>query len=129
MTLSSRIRKTASLAALSAVVGSAALAGGAQAATVGQPTVHGPSERIPINFAGYKEPADKRLPKNFRIVKVPVEIARGEKASTTLTAPKGFRIVTIGFGDGHQIGGVVKDVDYPGKRSVGIKLWANSTSS
>ena len=126
MTLSSRIRKTASLAALSAIVGSAALAGGAQAATIGQPTVHGPGERIPINFAGYKEPASRHLPKNFRMVKVRVEIARGEKASTTLTAPKGFRIVTIGFGDGHQIGGVVNDVDYPGKRSVSVKLWANS---
>jgi hypothetical protein len=122
----SSIRKTASLAALSAVVGSAALAGGAQAATIGQPTVHGPGERIPINFAGYKEPASKRLPKNFRMVKVRVEIARGERASTTLTAPKRFRIVTIGFGDGHQIGGVVNDPDYPGKRSVRVKLWANS---
>jgi len=126
MTLSSRIRRTASLAALSAVVGSAALAGGAQAATIGQPTVHGPGERIPINFAGYKEPANKRLPKNFRMVKVRVEVARGEKASTTLTAPKGFRIVTIGLGDGHQIGAVVNDRDYPGKRSVSVNLWANS---
>jgi hypothetical protein len=126
MTASSRIRMTASRTALTAVLGAGALAGTASAATIGQPTVHGPSERIPINFAGFKEPGDRKLPKNFRMVKVKVDIARGERASVVLTAPKGFRAVTIGMGDGHQIGGVVNDVDYPGKRSVRVKLWANS---
>jgi hypothetical protein len=126
MTLSTRIRRTASLAALTAVAGSAALSGAASAATIGSPEVAGPGASIPINFAGFKEPASNKLPKNYRIVRKHVELARGEKASTVMTAPEGFKIVTIGIGDGHQIGGgVVADVHYPGKRSVRVKLYTN----
>jgi len=33
--------------------------------------------------------------------------------------------VTIGLGDGRQIGAVVNDSDYPGKRSVRVKLFVN----
>jgi hypothetical protein len=128
MTLSSRLRKTVSLAALTAIAGSAALGGAASAATIDQPVILGPGQRIPINFAGYREPADKKLPQNYRLVRVHVELARSEHASTVLTAPKGFRIVTIGVGDGHQVGGVVDDVHYPGKRSVRVKLYANKSS-
>lgn len=127
MTLSSRIRKIVSIGALTAVAGSAALAGSASAATIGAPTVAGPGAHIPINFAAFKEPANNLLPKNYRIVSKHIELARGEKASTVMTAPKGFEIVTIGMGDGHQIGGVVDDVHYPGKRSVRVKLFANSS--
>jgi hypothetical protein len=126
MTLIASIRKSAALAALTAVAGSAALTGSVSAAMIDRPVVLGPSERIPIDFAGYKEPADRKLPKNHRIVRVHVELERGERASTVLTAPKGFRAVTIGIGDGHQIGGVVNDVDYPGKRSVRVKLFVNN---
>jgi hypothetical protein len=115
-------RKTLALAALTA----AGIGGTASAATIGQPVVSGPGERIPIDFAGYKEPASRQLPKNLRIVKRQVEVRRGERTSVVLTAPKGFRAVTIGMGGGHQIGGVVDDVNYPGKRSVRIKLWANA---
>jgi hypothetical protein len=128
MILPSRLRNTLSLAALTAVAGSAALGGAASAATIDQPVVLGPSQRIPIDFAGYKEPADKKLPQNHRIVRVHVELARSERASTILTAPSGFRIVTIGVGAGHQVGGVVNDVDYPGKRSVRVKLYANKSA-
>jgi hypothetical protein len=127
MTLSSRIRKIVSLTALTAVAGSAALAGAASAATIGAPAVSGPGAHIPINFAAFKEPANKLLPKNYRIVQKHIELARGEKASTVMTAPKGFEIVTIGLGDGHQIGGVVDDVKYPGKRSVRVKLFTNNS--
>jgi hypothetical protein len=126
MILSSRIRKIVSLTALSAVAGSAALAGSASAATIGRPLVSGPGERIPINFAAFKEPADNHLPKNYRIVKKHIELTRGEKASTVMTAPKGFEIVTIGFGDGGQIGGVVRDTGYAGKRAVRVKLFVNA---
>jgi len=128
MILSSRIRKIVSLTALSAIAGSAALAGTASAATIGQPLVSGPGERIPINFAAFKEPADNHLPKNYRIVKKHVELTRGEKASTVMTAPEGFGIVTIGFGDGHQVGGAVNDVNYSGKRSVRVKLFTNNAA-
>jgi hypothetical protein len=91
MTLSTRIRRGASLVALTAVAGSAALAGSASAATIGAPEVSGPGSAIPINFAAFKEPANNKLPKNYRIVRKHVEIARGEKASTVMTAPPASR--------------------------------------
>jgi hypothetical protein len=122
--MNSNLRKIASLAAVAALAGT----GTASAATFGQPIVSGPSEHIPINFAAFKEPANKKLPKNYRIVKVHAELARGEVASTTLTAPKGFRIITIGIGDGHKIGAVVKDVHYSGKRSVGVKVYTDKNA-
>ena len=43
-----------------------------------------------------------------------------------MTAPEGFKIVTIGFGDGHQVGGAVNDLDYSGKRSVRVRLFTNN---
>src|SRR3954468_18649811 len=116
-------RKIISLASLSAVAGSAALAGPASAATFGQPVVSGPSEHIPFNFAAFKEPADMKLPKNYRIVRVAAGLPEGENAPTPLTAPKGFGIVTIGMGSGHQIGASVYDVNYAGKRSVRVKVY------
>jgi hypothetical protein len=127
MTLSSRIRRIASLTALTAVAGSAALTGTASAATIGAPEVAGPGSRIPINFAAFKEPSNNLLPKNYRIVRKHVELTRGEKASTVMTAPKGFEIVTIGLGEGRQIGGVVNDTHYSGKRSVRVKLFTNNS--
>ena len=125
MTLSTKIRRTASLAALTAVAASAALAGPASAATIGQPEVLGPGTTLPIDFAAFKEPANNKLPANYRIVREHVEIARGEKASTVISAPRGFKIVTIGFGDGHRVGGAVNDVHYAGKRSVRVRLFVD----
>src|SRR3954470_14251085 len=127
MTLSATFRRTVSLVALSAVAGSAGLAGSASAATIGAPEVQGPGARIPINFAAFKEPANNKLPKNYRIVRKHIELTRGEKASTVMTAPAGFKIVTVGIGDGHQIGGVVDNVKYPGKRSVRVRLFTNNS--
>src|SRR3954468_5323611 len=118
MSLSTTIRRTASIAAVTAIAGAGALAGTASAATIGQPEVLGPGTTLPINFAAFKEPANNKLPKNYRIVREHVEIVRGEKAAAVITAPKGFRTVTIGFGDGGQVGGAVTDVHYAGKRSV-----------
>ena len=119
-----RIRTTASIAAITALTGGA-LGATASAATIGQPEILRPGQTIPIDFGGFKEPADNKLPANYRIVKVAVELTRGERATTVLTAPKGFRAVTIGFGEGGQIGGSVADVNYPGKRSVRLKLYVN----
>jgi hypothetical protein len=127
MHLSTSIRRTASIAALTAVAGAGALAGTASAATIGAPQVAGPGSHIPINFAAFKEPANNLLPKNYRIVNKHIELARGEKASTVMTAPAGFKIVTVGLGDGHQVGGVVDDVKYPGKRSVRVRLFTNNS--
>ena len=120
--MNAKVRKIAALAA----AGSVALTGVASAATFDQPVVSGPGEHIPINFAAFKEPANNHLPKNYRIVKKHIELTRGEKASTVMTAPKGFEIVTIGFGNSRQVGGVVDDVDYSGKRSVRVKLFTNN---
>ena len=128
MTLSTTFRRTLSLVALSAVAGSAALAGSASAATIGAPEVQGPGARIPINFAAFKEPANNLLPKNYRIVRKHVELARGEKASTVMTAPRGFRIVTAGLGNGNRVGGAVDDVRYSGKRSVRVRLFTNNAA-
>jgi hypothetical protein len=128
MTLSPKIRRGVSLVALTAVAGSAALAGSASAATIGAPEVAGPGSAIPINFAAFKEPANNLLPKNYRIVRKHVELARGEKASTVMTAPKGFEIVTIGLGEGNQVGGAVDDVRYSGKRSVRVRLFTNNAA-
>jgi hypothetical protein len=127
MTLSTRIRRSVSLVAVGAVVGSAALAGSASAATIGAPEVSGPGSAIPINFAAFKEPANNKLPKNYRIVRKHVELARGEQASTVMTAPKGFQIVTIGLGEGRQVGAAVDNVKYPGKRSVPVRLFTNNS--
>ena len=126
MTLSSHIRKIATLTALTAVAGSTALAGSASAATIGTPEVAGPGSHIPINFAAFKEPANDLLPKNYRIVRKHIELARGEKASTIMTAPQGFKIVTIGLGESRQVGAAVNDVHYPGKRSVRVRLFTNN---
>ena len=49
----------------------------ASAATIGQPEVLGPGTTLPINFAAFKEPADNKLPKNYRIVSKHIEITRG----------------------------------------------------
>ena len=125
MTLSSHIRRRAARVGLTAVVAAATLTGAAAAATIGTPDVLTPGAKIPIDFAGFKEPANDRLPANHRIVRVRVEVARGERASTVLTSPKGFRAVTIGLGGGHQVGAVVDDSNYPGKRSVRVKLFVN----
>jgi len=127
MTIRTTIRRTLSLAALTAVAGSAALSASASAATIGPAEVLVPGARIPINFAAFKEPADNKLPKNYRIVRKSIELARGEKASTVMTAPQGFEIVTIGLGDGRQVGGAVDDVKYPGKRSVRVRLFTNNS--
>jgi hypothetical protein len=126
MNLPTTIRRTASIAAITAVAGTGALAGSASAATIGQPEVLGPGTTLPINFAAFKEPANNKLPKNYRIVREHVELTRGEKPTTVMTAPKGFKIVTIGLGDGGQIGGVVRDTSYGGKRSVRVKLFVNA---
>jgi hypothetical protein len=126
MTLSHRLRKTAALTALAAVAGSAALAGSASAATIGGAEVVMPGAKIPIDFAGYREPANDKLPANYRIVRKHVELARGEKASTVMTAPAGFKIVTAGIGDHQNVGAAVDDVRYAGKRSVRLRLFTNT---
>jgi hypothetical protein len=125
MSLTTTIRRTASIAALTAVAGTGALAGTASAATIGQPEVLAPGTTLPINFAAFKEPADNKLPKNHRIVREHVEVTRGEKPTTVMTAPKGFKIVTIGFGDGGQVVGAVTNTAYAGKRSVRVRLFVN----
>jgi hypothetical protein len=127
MTFSNTIRRTVSLAALTAVTAGGAFGASAMAATIGAPEVLGPGQNLPINVPAYRETPDNKIKPNYRLVRVHVEVARGEKASVVMTAPKGFRAVTIALGDGHQIGASVDDPDYSGKRSVRVKLWVNKT--
>jgi hypothetical protein len=72
-----------------------------------------------------RAPADDKLPKNHRIVREHVEVTRGEHPTTVMTAPKGYTIITIGFGDGGQVAGAVKNTAYAGKRSVRVRLFVN----
>ena len=125
MTLKNTTRRTVSLAALSAVTAAAAFGAAASAATIGGPEVLGPGQNLPINVPAYREPADNKIKPNYRLVRQRVAVARGEQASVVMTAPKGFRAVTIAIGDGNQIGGGVSDPDYSGKRSVRVKLYVN----
>jgi hypothetical protein len=104
MTFTTTIRKTVSLAALTAVTAGAAFGATAMAATIGTPEVLGPGQNLPINVPAYRETPDNKIKPNYRLVRVHVEVARGEKATVVMTAPKGFRAVTIALGDGPQIG-------------------------
>src|SRR5215213_1313564 len=98
MQLTTSLRKTASLVVVTAVAGSAALAGAAPAATY----------------------------ENARIVAVDATIARDERAQKVITVPKGFRIAAIGFAERGRIGARAEN-DYAGKRSVRLTLFANRT--
>ena len=116
-------RRTAALAALAAVAGTA---GPAAAAVVEPPRTIAPGCGIPIDFPGYREPADDRLPANHRIVSVAVELARGERHTITMSAPRGFRIVTFGFAEHGQVGGFITSgtAKYIGKRTTQVTLVA-----
>ena len=124
MQLTTSLRKTASLVAVTAVAGSAALAGAAPAATYENARVITPGATLPVDFAGYKEPASNRLPANHRIVAVDATIARDERAQKIITVPKGFRVITVGFAEGGQIGARAEN-DYSGRRSVRLTLFAD----
>src|SRR4051794_37454004 len=122
--MNSYARKIISLAAVSVV----AVTGTASAATFGAPVVSGPGEHIPFNFAAFKEPADMKLPKNHRIVRVSADLAKGETSSTVLTAPQGFGIVTIGIGPAPQTGAAVTDVHSAGGPPVRVKVYSAKTA-
>ncbi len=116
MTLSTRLRRTVSLAGITAVAGTAALAGSASAATIQKAPVLQPGATIPVDFPGYTEPANNKLKANYRILVVRAEVARGERPSTIITAPKGFKLVALGFSDDARRLGGRADNHYVGKR-------------
>ncbi len=124
MHLATTIRRGAALAALTAVAGSAALAGGASAATLKKGAVLAPGATIPVDFSGYREPANNKLKGGYRIVVVRAALARDEHATTTITAPKGFKLVTLAFDHASQLGARTENV-YVGKRSVRLTLFAD----
>jgi hypothetical protein len=127
MQLSTTLRRNAALAALAAVTGSAALASAAPAATIGKPEVIRPGAAIPIDFPGYREPADGRLNAGYRIVAVEAEVARGEHVTTIVTAPKGFNLVTLGIQEGSEVVPQLADArrPYAGRRSVRLRIGVN----
>jgi hypothetical protein len=116
------LRRGAALAALTAVAGSAALASAASAATFDKAPVIKPGATIPVDFPGYREPASNKLKGGYRIVVVRAAVARDEKATTTITAPKGFKLVTLAFDHASQLGARTENV-YVGKRSVRLTLF------
>ena len=123
MQLTSSLRRTAALAGLTAVAAVAMPAAGASAATFDNVRVIKPGATLPLDFPGYREPANDRLPTNHRIVAVDATIGRDEKASRIITVPKGFRILTLGIAGDH-LGGRAEN-DYVGKRSVRLTLFAD----
>jgi hypothetical protein len=125
MSLTSRLRRTVSVAAITAVAGTAALAGTASAATIQKAPVLQPGATIPVDFPGYKEPANNKLKPNYRILVVQAVVARGERPSTIITAPKGFKLVALGFSDDARRLGGRADNHYVGKRSVRLTLAVN----
>ena len=124
MHLTTSLRRTAALAALTAVAGTAALSGTASAATVVKEPVITPGATIPVDFPGYKEPANNTLKANYRILAVRATVGRDEKVQTIVSAPKGFALVTLGVPEGSLVG-LRADNDYVGKRSVRLTLFTN----
>jgi hypothetical protein len=124
MQLTTNLRRGAAVAALAAVTGSAALAGAASAATFDKGPVLGPGATIPVDFPGYRGPASNTLEAGYRIVQVRAALARDEHATTTITAPTGFRLVTLAFDHASQLGARTENV-YVGKRSVRLTLFAD----
>jgi len=124
MRLSLPLRRTAALAAIVASVGSAGLAGSASAASISTPTVLRPGASSPINFAGYKEPSNNKLPKDFPIVRREAKLVRGEQQTIVMSAPQGFRIVGLGLSEKSQVGFVALNRDYPGRRSTRVQMYS-----
>jgi hypothetical protein len=89
-----------------------------------QGAVLAPGATIPVDFPGYREPANNKLKGGYRIVVVRAALARDERATTTITAPKGFKLVTLAFNDASQLGARTENV-YVGKPSVRLTLFAD----
>jgi hypothetical protein len=111
------------LATLAAAVLSLAVPGGASAASISTPEVIRPGALIPIDFPGYREPANDRLPGGWRIVRRTARLVRGERMTAVMSAPRGFRIVTFGVVEGGAVGLRPVDPDYPGRRTTRIDLF------
>src|SRR4051794_40575960 len=118
------VRRGAPPAALPPGTGPGALAGTASAATFEKGPILAPGSTIPVDFPGYREPADKKLKGGYRIVEVRTALARDERATTTITAPKGFKLVTLAFDHASQLGARTDNV-YVGNRSVRLTLFAD----
>lgn len=87
------MNRTLTAIALGATL-AATSAGVASAATISAPVVLKPGAEIPVDFAGYEEPVDGKLPAGYRIVKRKVVMQEGEvhldgKRSVVLTLEAG----------------------------------------
>jgi hypothetical protein len=128
MSLTSPLRRAVAATALGAAL-LTATTGIAGAATISNPVVVMPGAKIPIDFPGYREPANDRLPANFRIVERKVDLQHGERANVRLTVPEGFRLVTIGLSDQAGVGARVTDIEYVGKRAVTLQMHAHTAGT
>jgi hypothetical protein len=104
--------------------GSAAITGGASAASISTPETIRPGATIPLDLPGYHEPASNRLPGGYRIVKRTARLVRGERSTVVMSAPVGFRIVTFAVGERSEVGFAALDHAYPGERTTRIRLYA-----
>ncbi len=125
MSLTSSLRRAVAAAALGAAL-LTATTGVAGAATISDSVVVKPGAKIPIDFPGYKEPANGKLPANFRIVERTVDLRHGERAKVRLTVPEGFRLVTFGLSELSGLSARVTDSEYVGPRAVTLQARAHT---
>jgi len=111
-------RLRTSLAALATALAVLVAAASAPAADFGEPRILRPGTRLPIDFPGFREPADREIPANHRVVAVRADLARGERADLRLTMPRGFVIRSLGTQESAEVGFATDDLDYVGHRSV-----------
>jgi hypothetical protein len=130
MSLSSSLRRPVAAAALGAALVSASFAGAAGAATISDQSVIHAGSKIPVDFAGYGEPSNNRVPSGYVIVKRTASMGEGEihldgrPITARLTAPKGYTLVAVGSKG--RLDWRAAPSHYLGKRAVTLTLTAPS---
>jgi hypothetical protein len=129
MSRTASVRRPLAVAALGAALVSASFAGVAGAAKTSDPSTLRPGATIPVDFAGYSEPSNDKLPSGYVIVKRTVTMQEGEihldgrPITVRLTAPKGYQLVAVG--DKGKIRWAASPLRYGGKRAVTLRLTAD----
>jgi hypothetical protein len=130
MPLSPSVRRPAAAAALGAALLTTAFAGVAGAATISKQATLKPGATIPVDFAGFKEPANNKLPSGYVILKRTatmhpgeVHVFNGKPITAKITAPTGYTLLTVkekGRVDWRAPSGFI------GKRSMTVTLTSES---
>lgn len=128
--MSPAVRRPAAALALGAAVLSTALAGTAGAATISKQTTLKPGATIPVDFAGFREPSNNKLPSGYVILRRTATIHPGEihldgrPITAKITAPSGYTLLSTA--QKGRIDWRAPSSSFIGKRSVTVKLTANA---